>query len=385
MTLPLLSIVVPTKNRYEYLKHLVSLISSFASDELEMVIQDNSDDNTDFQKYLKTISGTFIKYFYEKTPLTSVANFDKAILNSKGEYVCFIGDDDGAMRYILDCVKWMKRKNIEALRSSEAHYFYDKLCLKGKSINKKLAYKTPKTTYKYLNPVYALERLLKNGCELNYIPTLYNGIVKRDVLNNIYSYLGTFFPGASADIANGVALCFYVNKYVVVDFPVIIGGSSVHTGGGVNRNRNYTIDQVPFISEKAKRDWEGHVPRLWYSPLVWEESSIKALRALGKESFISSVNHDLVISRFKSLYGHSTDGMGKICKMYSLSYQKVNFFQLKLFFRRIVVGGINRCIMLMSRRKMSLQYRFINNVNDIVDAENQLFELVKTKVNFENF
>ena len=71
--------------------------------------------------------------------------------------------------------------------------------------------------------------------------------------------------------------------------------------------------------------------------------------------------------------------------MYSLSYQKVNFFQFKLFFRRIVVGGINRCIMLISRRKKSLQYRFINNVNDIVDAENQLFELVKTKVNFENF
>lgn len=385
MTLPLLSIVVPTKNRYEYLKHLVSLISSFASDELEMVIQDNSDDNTDFQKYLKTISGTFIKYFYEKTPLTSVANFDKAILNSKGEYVCFIGDDDGVMRYILDCVKWMKRKNIEALKSSHAHYFYDKKSTKGKNINKKLEYTEPKISYHYLNPIYALKHLLRDGCELNYIPTLYNGIVKRTVLDEIFENLGTFFPGASADIANGVALCFYIKSYVIVDFPVLIGGSSVYTGGGVRFNKNYSIEKVPFISEKSKKEWEGHVPRLWYGSLVWEESSVKALRSLGKEIFVSYIDHDLVMARFQSSYKYLVDDMNKICKNYSMSYSRVQFLRLKLFFAKIIKGGVNRFFMLLSRRKRSLLHKYLYNVADIIDAENKLYYILKTDINSKQY
>lgn len=385
MTSPILSIVVPTKNRYEYLKHLVDLISTFACNELEFVIQDNSDDNSEFLEYLKIKSGKFIKYFYEKTSLTSVENFDKAILNSNGEFVCFIGDDDGVMRYILDCVKWMKKNNIEALRSSHAHYFYDKQSTKGRSINKKLEFTKPKLFYHFLNPIYALKRLLKNGCELKYIPTLYNGIVKRDVLDKIYENLGTFFPGASADIANGVALCFYLRSYVIVDFPVIIGGSSVHTGGGVRLNKNYCIDNVPFISDNSKKEWEGHIPRLWYGSLVWEESSVKALRALNKETLISCINHDLVIARFQSSYKNLVTGINKICKYYSISYCKVQLLRLKLWIENIIKGGVNHFFMLLYRKKRSFQHRYLYNVKDIVDAENKLYSILKTNMNSNNY
>lgn len=383
MTSPLLSIVVPTKNRYKYLKHLVELVSNFCCEELELVIQDNSDNNSEFLQFLNTKSNIFIKYYYDNTPLTSVENFDKAILNSKGEYVCFIGDDDGVMRYVLDCVKWMKKNNIEALRSSQAHYFYDKLSLKGKSINNKLVFQVPKITYRYLNPIYALKKLFKNGCELNYIPTVYNGIVKRDVLNCIYDRLGTFFPGASADIANGVALCFYLKSYVIVDFPVIIGGSSINTGGGVGRNKNYDIKNVPFISEKSKNEWEGHIPHLWYSPLVWEESSIKALRALRQECFISEINHDLVMAKFQTSYRRLVDNIDEICKKYSISYSKVKILRIKILFKRIIVGILNRCLMWGSMGKRSFIHCFFYDVYNIRDAEKKLFAIVENSINFK--
>ena len=50
MKSPLLSIVVPTKNRYYYLLKLIELVESIGSPELELVIQDNSDDNDEFLK-----------------------------------------------------------------------------------------------------------------------------------------------------------------------------------------------------------------------------------------------------------------------------------------------------------------------------------------------
>ena len=91
MSKPLLSIVVPTKDRYQYLKVLISLIDSFKSDEIELVIQDNSEDNKDFLLFLSEGDYSFINYNYTKGQIPMSTNSDKAILNSNGEYICFIG------------------------------------------------------------------------------------------------------------------------------------------------------------------------------------------------------------------------------------------------------------------------------------------------------
>ena len=59
----LLSIVVPTKNRYYYLKYLIRLVDNLHSEEVELVIQDNSDYNNEFVEYLKKKS--FNHYYPE--------------------------------------------------------------------------------------------------------------------------------------------------------------------------------------------------------------------------------------------------------------------------------------------------------------------------------
>lgn len=378
---PLLSIVVPTKNRYHYLKYLISLISRFESRDFELIIQDNSSDNTEFINYLNNFHYDFIKYHYESTSLTSIENFDRAILNSKGEYVCFIGDDDGIMRYIIDCVKWMKKNNIDALRSSYTHYFYDKIELGGKSTNQKIVYKIPKFSYKYYNPIEELKKLLKNGCELDYIPVLYNGIVKREILYRIYERLGTFFPGASADISNGVALCFYINRYVKVEFPVIIGGSSIYTGGGVRLNKNYSIDDVPFMSNHFKQNWEGHIPRLWYGSLVWEESAIKALKAMNEEPFIMLINHDYVISKFQSNYKHSVDNIRHVCMQYCTSYTRVQLFRIKDLMIKIFNYMINRLFRFLCGNR-SRNRRWAHGIHNIDEAESYIYAILNNRINF---
>ena len=52
----LLSIVIPTKNRYDYLCILIKSLLKNQSDEFEIIIQDNSDDNTLFIEFLNKIS-----------------------------------------------------------------------------------------------------------------------------------------------------------------------------------------------------------------------------------------------------------------------------------------------------------------------------------------
>lgn len=108
----LVSVVVPTKNRYKYLKHLIKLVDSFQLPELEFVIQDNSDDNSEILSFLKSYSNPHIKYFYSTDALTMSQNGELAIRRSTGDYVCYIGDDDGVCRNIVDCARWMKSKRL---------------------------------------------------------------------------------------------------------------------------------------------------------------------------------------------------------------------------------------------------------------------------------
>ena len=49
----LLSIIIPTKERYEYLEKLVELLITFKENNFEIIVQDNSQDNSKFLSYFK--------------------------------------------------------------------------------------------------------------------------------------------------------------------------------------------------------------------------------------------------------------------------------------------------------------------------------------------
>ena len=86
----LLSVVVPTKNRYKYLKKLVELFCQLATEDMELVIQDNSDDPSDFKLFIDNIKDRRICYYYDSINLSVVDNCDRAIARSHGEFVSMI-------------------------------------------------------------------------------------------------------------------------------------------------------------------------------------------------------------------------------------------------------------------------------------------------------
>ena len=96
MDKPLLSIVVPTKDRYKYLRYLIEYVIELNNPQIEFVIQDNTANNKEIIEFLSDKLSENIKYFYTKESIPIGENSDKAVLNSTGKYVCYIGDDDCA-------------------------------------------------------------------------------------------------------------------------------------------------------------------------------------------------------------------------------------------------------------------------------------------------
>lgn len=366
---PLLSIVVPTKDRYKYLKSLILLISDFNVSNIELVIQDNTVENFEILDFIES-KFDFIKYFHTKEQISISQNSDLAILNSCGKYVCFLGDDDGITRNILSAVDWMERNNVEVVVPTEISYFWPDFVnsITG-TLSGSLSYKKIEFNAIQLNPLVTLEQIMSKGfINRGLLPLVYHGIVRRDTLNKIYDIGGTFFPGASPDIANGVALSLICTKYFKIDFPIIISGASRSHGAGIRKmkGRVADLDTLPFLPVGTKNNWEEEIPLIWTGETIWADSAIKALKYMGRKNLIHKVNFEYLLAWF-SCMNPSLWRMG-----YNLSKNKLFFiFRSSFFILKRLILAINRKITMKLFNYNDGQI-IIKGLNDIRDAEKDL-------------
>lgn len=368
---PLLSIIVPTKDRYFYLKYLIRLIDSFRSNYIELVIQDNTEDNTEIVQFIEENNFSNLKYFHTEKQLPIFYNSDLAILNSTGEYVCFIGDDDGVTRHIVDCVKWMKKEEIDVVVSTFLHYRWPDFIVKNKSDAGILKSVKFSKKSKEVDSHSVLSKSFNKGfIDRGELPLLYHGIVKRTTLNEIYSIGGTFNPGASPDIACGVALCFFAKKYVRIDFPIIISGAGKGHGGGILKSRESKtrIEDLPFLPKDAKKNWEENIPSVWTGETVWPESAIKALRYVGQYNLMRFFNQEYMLAKFiiQNFYLRE--------KAWHLSKNKLKMFAYLFFL------GVSKSFKgIMFRFKKLCPFLFLQKnivkLNNIIEVENHIIEV----------
>ena len=167
---PLVSIIIPTRNRQIYASKTVHQILSLKQD-IEIIVQDNSD-NEDLYKDLKEcIVQNKIKYEYEKKVLPFSENYDRATEQVTGKYLCAIGDDDGILPNITACANWMDSKGIDIVKPAKDQvYFYPGN--RNKKKNACLGFGRYSGSYHYSNPESAL--IKRNG---EYVDMFKAGII----------------------------------------------------------------------------------------------------------------------------------------------------------------------------------------------------------------
>ena len=339
----LVSVVVPTKNRYKYLKNLITLIDSYHLSELELVIQDNSDDNAEILDYLKDYKNDNIHYYYSTDKLTMSTNADVGICNAQGEYICYIGDDDGVCSNIVDCVKWMKRNGIDGARTGQVIFNYNEDIAEPS----RLSFVNKEPSARVEDPMKRLYQSIKRGLILadSHIPMVYQSIVKKDVLDSVFKRGGTHFPGVVPDVSGGVCICFELNKYAVIGVPVVINGLSKNASGGVftkDKNGILKLDEVSFITQKARDEWDKRLPRLWYGSSVWTNAGIKALEYMGAYEMAKKVNVEYSLARALRLYPWLKNELTAYSKNQVLMYYWVLWQTIRRYWNALVRRIANR-------------------------------------------
>lgn len=295
---PLLSIVIPTKDRYDTLIPVVdSFLNHIVGNDYEIVIQDNSGDNSRWLQYTQTRQDEKIRYFYDALPVPIKDNVNRAFDNSGGEYWILIGDDDFVSPYILDVVKMMKEKGIESLKYICGRYYW-----KGSKFYKdnlphyqEYAFWMPKQISTHLeqkNAKIGLKKTLLNGA-INYdnLPRVYHGITKNTVLRKIKEISGEYVTGSSPDFSLCIATCFIVDTYWFVHFPVSVAGACPQSaqGLGINKKHYAVIDNIPFLPTNIKEVWNKNIPMYWTPNTIYAQTAYETLNAFKSNEKINLI------------------------------------------------------------------------------------------------
>lgn len=372
---PLLSIAVPTKNRYEYLKWLIELFVSIATEEMELVIQDNSDSLSDIREFIDKKNDKRIRYFFVPGYLSVVDNCDRAIENSRGEFISMIGDDDGFHRDIINCAKYMKAHSIDSIIGRRAYYNWPGTS--GVIFDYSAKLRLPKYSgkLKKIDSKKNLQKMLKtsNFEYLDKLPAVYNGIVSRACLEKIKQQTGSYFPGPSPDMANSVALSLIDINHYTYDFPFSIAGKCATSAGGRGAKHQHLskIEDASHLPSNTSERWHSKIPKYWSAPTIYAQSAVDACKRMNHDDLANKFNFDrlmgVIFSSNKTVYR-----LGKESGI------RPNFFSMlkgaqTMFFQRLSSFVKNMCI----KHNFS-STKMIENVENIIECEEILQSSVKS-------
>jgi len=298
---PLLSIVIATRNRVPYAVSAIQSILENPDQDLELVVQDNSD-SSDLETWIKTnVCDYRLRYGRIVQPLSFVGNFNAAAEAARGEYVCFIGDDDGVNPEIMDAARWAKRGDLDAVAVKHSlNYLW-----RDSGVASTLFTKVTGGSL-YINPfsgivIYAdmekeMKSLVRNG-GLYYLqhslPKLYHGLVHRRCLQAIHARTGVYFAGLSPDTFASLAIACVARRVAVVDYPLTIPGACKVSGTvleGSIKKHSRRLEDAPHLRHRGEYKWCELVPRVYSVETIWVDSSVAALRAMGREDLVQELN-----------------------------------------------------------------------------------------------
>lgn len=338
MSSKLLSVVVPTKNRSEYLKALIEIVMNFGREDVELVIEDNSEDNTEILKFLQEKKYKNIVYNHEASPLSVVENSDRAILHSSGKYVTFIGDDDCISKYVCEFVELMDKCGCDSAIFNVAKYYWPGVEFKMHNFPN-LIINNFKNKIVDVNVEQELLRVLNRGAtSLELLPKVYHGIVLRKRLDEIFDITGTYFPGPSPDMANAVALATVVKKHIYCDTPFITAGASVKSAAGLGTKHKHegNLKDMSFLPKDTEENWNADILKIWTGPTIYAQSALYALGRLNKEDLKTYFNynyHYAFLSIFCPSYLPLFKEFAKETDKFKLS--KYSFYKITIFGMRV--------------------------------------------------
>jgi hypothetical protein len=301
---PLLSIVIPTCNRQVYAASAIRCALAIPSSDIEVVVQDCSDEDTLSSLIAAESLDKRLSYRYER-PAHMTENWNRAIGRATGEYLCLIGDDDGINPEIVQAAEWAKSNTLDCLAvNNTVDYRWPGagqltrvsiLCKQILDGFLQIVYPFRSDITMDVDTEAELRKLVRDGgvyyMKFN-LPKLYHGLVHRRCLDTVREKLGAFTGGLSPEMFASLAIACTAPRLAVIDYPLTIPGgckaSNTYIVSASKRQSMKLEDQPEF--RDVGYHWSEIVPRLYTVPPAWADSAVAALLAMGRADLVGQLN-----------------------------------------------------------------------------------------------
>jgi glycosyltransferase involved in cell wall biosynthesis len=224
---PKFSIVIPVRNGAETIANTIETCLNQDYENYEVVIADNaSDDST--QEIVKGFTSSKIKYFRNEVATSMTANWNWALSLTSGDWITFLGADDGirsnTLAKIANCVG---KEKIQAVSWSQAIYTWPTLMDPSKANRLSIPPLTSRT--KLCNSSEIIDSA-KLGLSFPYGTSIYYGAISRKLVNKALR-TGTIFQGRSPDIYSALLFSGLTKKYLYIEDALTITGFSKNSNG----------------------------------------------------------------------------------------------------------------------------------------------------------
>ena len=294
---PLLSIIIPTRDRAKYAISAIRSVLSFPSDQFELVVQDNSTNDVLAEAIQPWLGDARLVYQHSLEAMPMIGNFTKGLELSRGTYITYLGDDDGANPELIDAAIWADQNKIDVLTTTRPA-IYSWPDLRFKYLQKRLAGRLGIRRFsgkmRFIDPDRELRKCASAAGELYAarLPLAYYGIAKRECIERIKQFTGSYFPGPSPDLAIAIGLASQAKLICQIDYPLFLPGISMgnaHAFGRADYNE-LRLETKSLLPKEAVRDWSPLVPAFFCGPTMWGETAVKALSAIGRKDVLADFN-----------------------------------------------------------------------------------------------
>ena len=238
------SIVIPTRNRSEYLSYALESAIKQESENFEIIVSDNSTDRKS-EILVRGLKSNRISYYRTGGHLSMSKNWEFAVSKAKGLFVCIIGDDDAVMPFFVSRIISLHLKFEPDVICWKKHvYIWPSGNIKGKADY--LASKGQDTLYRVKDKIKSV--LQMGGSGLHTVPMIYHSAVKRDLLDKILKdSCGSLFPVAQPDVYNGFTVAANNPKIIQSGEALSISGWSPASNSGSLRENYNSLTNKEYI------------------------------------------------------------------------------------------------------------------------------------------
>lgn len=271
--LPFFSVIIPQKNRSEFLIHTLKTCMIQDYPKFEIIVSDDcSDDNSVAMIQQLAQNDHRIKLFAHKTHLGMRDNFEFALNQVKPGYVIALGGDDGLVPgCIWRMFEIIQKTKTDLLTWRPAGFKYPETEIEPTFFSvprvKKAGIRYISSEV-FLNKMATTLRYQVDDCPMIYV----KGVASTELINKVKSRTkdGCFYYCPTPDGFSGIVLAGEVDKYVFTEEPLSIVGTTTKSQG-----KNYArTDPVSrkeaeeFFNDNIRKTMHKELANQPYSPLT---------------------------------------------------------------------------------------------------------------------